>query len=333
MRQFRYLLLLLAIVLTGCPFYGYKYPFGELPEEVVNLEAFNSEYDDYNSTAPILGRLIPFCFSSNRHSEGGEFDIRYDPMNIEFSKTSGDLNVFNDYGPWNSYGQGFAMLVYALSTVNTSANELGPYLLFDRYYDTEVASFVLMYASDGGGDFDVFFTYNEGEREFYDSQPVAFLNSESNDLYPSLNSDYSEIYFCSDREEGVFDIFQVALEVEEELLVEALADISAHEVQKNLILSSEFDDKCPFVFDSTLVFTSNRSGGYGGFDLYYSKFSEGAWGEPVNFGPTINSEYDEYRPILLEEDVDDERDMMIFSSNRPGGEGGFDLYYVGILSN
>jgi hypothetical protein len=322
--------LLLALVLTGCPFYGYKYPFGELPEEVVNLEAFNSEYDDYNVTAPILGRLIPFCFSTNRDSEGEDFDIRYDPMNIEFSKTSGDLNVFNDYGPWYSYGEGFAMLVYALSEVNTPANELGPYLLFDRYYETEVASFVLMYASDEGGDFDVRFTYNAGEREFYASEPVAFLNSESNDLYPSFNADFSEIYFCSDREEGVFNIFQVSVEVEDQLLVEALSDDGDHEIHKNLKLSSEYDDKCPFVFDSTLVFASNRPGGYGGFDLYYSKMTEGEWSDPLNFGPSINSEYDEYRPILLEEDVDDDRDMMIFSSNRPEGEGGFDLYFVGV---
>jgi hypothetical protein len=330
MRRFRYPILLLVLVLTGCPFYGYKYPFGELPEEVVNLEAFNSEYDDYNSTAPILGRLIPFCFSTNRDSEGEEFDIRYDPMNIEFSKTSGDLNVFNDYGPWHSYGEGFAMLVYALSEVNTAANELGPYLLFDRYYESEVASFVLMYASDEGGDFDVLFTYNEGEREFFDSQPVAFLNSEFNDLYPSFNADFSEIYFCSDREEEVYNIFQVSVELGDGVLVEALSDQSPHEIHKNTILSSEYDDKCPYVFDSTLVFTSNRPGGYGGYDLYYSRLTEGEWGDPVNFGPTINSEYDEYRPILFEEDVDDNRDMMVFSSNRPEGEGGFDLYYVGI---
>jgi hypothetical protein len=301
-----------------------------VPEEVVNLEAFNSEYDDYNATAPVLGRLIPFCFSTNRDSEGEDFDIRYDPMNIEFSKTSGDLNVFNDHGPWHSYGEGFSMLVYALSVVNTPANELGPYLLFDPYYESEVASFVLMYASDEGGDFDVRFTYNLGEREFYESKPVAFLNSESNDLYPSFSADFSEIYFCSDREEGVFNIFQVSVEAEGHQLVEALSDEDPHEIQKNLKLSSEYDDKCPYVFDSILVFTSNRPGGYGGFDLYYSRFAEGEWSDPVNFGPEINSEYDEYRPILLEEDVDDDRDMMIFSSNRPEGEGGFDLYYVGV---
>jgi hypothetical protein len=80
---------------------------------------------------------------------------------------------------------------------------------------------------------------------------------------------------------------------------------------------------------NTIVFTSNRPGGYGGFDLYYSVYSNGQWGKPVNFGNKINTAYDEYRPIATSIDGFD-NNFMIFSSNRPGGKGGFDLYYVGI---
>ena len=95
------------------------------------------------------------------------------------------------------------------------------------------------------------------------------------------------------------------------------------------ILSSEFDDKCPSITNNILVFTSNRAGGYGGYDLYYSYFENENWCEPVNLGSEINTEYDEYRPITNSL-VNFENNMMIFSSNRPGGKGGFDLYYVGI---
>jgi len=59
-----------------------------LPETPVNLSDFNSVYDDYNSTAPSLGELIPFCFSTNRKSQGNAFDIIYMPMNVNFDKTS-----------------------------------------------------------------------------------------------------------------------------------------------------------------------------------------------------------------------------------------------------
>ncbi len=51
----------------------------------------------------------------------------------------------------------------------------------------------------------------------------------------------------------------------------------------------------------------------------------------MNFGAVINTAFDEYRPILFNKEVDNDRDMMIFSSNRAGGKGGFDLYFVGVI--
>jgi hypothetical protein len=79
-----------------------------------------------------------------------------------------------------------------------------------------------------------------------------------------------------------------------------------------------------------MVFTSDRPGGFGGFDLYYARFENNSWSSPVNLGSTINSEFDEYRPILMEEGVSATETMMVFSSNRTGGKGGFDLYFVGV---
>jgi len=321
--------------LLGCPspWSGYKYNTGTLPGTPVNLEEFNTEYDDYNSTAPTLGRFIPFCYSTNRHSQGGEFNIIYEPMSVEFSKTSGELKVSNAFGPWSSYGNNFNILRNAQIRVNSTGNELGPYLLFERYAEISENDFVLLFASDAGGDFDIAYTFSGGTSEFSEIEPVTFLNSEFDDLYPSFNSDFSRIFFCSDREDGVFNIFSVDVDFADDSIIAVLSDEDPHEVVKDEILSGEYEDKCPYIFENTLVFTSNRPGGYGGFDLYYSKLEAGEWGDPVNFGPAINSASDEYRPILFEEEVDNDRDMMIFSSNRPGGKGGFDLYFVGVMDD
>ena len=78
-----------------------------------------------------------------------------------------------------------------------------------------------------------------------------------------------------------------------------------------------------------MIFTSNRPGGYGGYDLYYSVFKNGKWSSPVNFGPDINTSSDEYRPVIGYH-PDFTNKFMIFSSNRPGGKGGFDLYFTGV---
>ena len=65
-----------------------------------------------------------------------------------------------------------------------------------------------------------------------------------------------------------------------------------------------------------MVFTSNRPGGFGGYDLYYSVFKNGKWSSPVNFGPRINTASDEYRP-LIGYHPDFTNIYMIFSSDRP----------------
>jgi len=320
----------IALTLSACWPHGYNYNYGELPETPVNLQDFNSEYDDYNSTAPSLGYLIPFCFSTNRKSNGGDFDVIYEPMNVNFDKTTGVLKVTNVYDNWGILAEDYGKVLQAVKRINGEGNEFGPYLLYDREGDVYDFKLVLMYASDVGGDFDIGFTYNTDSTGFSESTPVEFLNSEANDYYPCFNKDFSEIYFCSDRENGVFNIYHTHSHVADSMIIRALKETETHTVEKESILSADSDDKCPFIFENTLVFTSNRSGGFGGFDLYYSKFIDGQWSIPVNFGEEINTEYDEYRPILFDEGVDNNRNMMVFSSNRPGGLGGFDLYFVGV---
>lgn len=62
----------------------------------------------------------------------------------------------------------------------------------------------------------------------------------------------------------------------------------------------------------TLYFYSNRAGGLGGYDLYTSTLIDGAWSEPTNLGPAINTPFNEYSPAL----GPDSR-TLYFSSNRP----------------
>jgi len=310
--------------------YGYKYNTGFLPDTPINLEPFNSEYDDYNSTAPTLGRLIPLCFSTNRNSHGGTFDVIYEPMNVCFDKTSGVLTVTNEYSNWSIYAVDYGIIKNGLNKINTAGNEFGPYLFQSRNSSDKSFDFLLMHASDVNGNFEINYTFNKDKSDFADSKPVQFLNTKFNDLYPTFNSDLSKIYFCSDRENGNFNIFHVNINNTFIEMNKVLSDTVAKEVYKDEILSGSYDDKCPYIFENMMVFTSNRPGGLGGFDLYYSKFENSKWGDPVNFGSPINTEYDEYRPILFDPQVDNEKDMMVFSSNRPGGKGGFDLYYIGV---
>ncbi len=72
----------------------------------------------------------------------------------------------------------------------------------------------------------------------------------------------------------------------------------------------------------TLYFTSDRSGGEGDLDIYYSKMDEkGRWGKPVNMGPKINTMFNEETPF-----VSPDGKWFYFSSEGHEGMGGYDVY-------
>ncbi len=308
--------------------YGYKYNEGDLPDHPVNLEDFNTEFDDYNATAPSLGWLIPFCFSTNRNSQGGEFDVIYRPMNVHFSKETGKLKVTNEYGNWGTFSEDYRVIQNAVSLIKTNGNELGPNLLTE--YTLTGFRFTLLWASDSGGDFDIYYTSDLEDPGFSEPSPVRYLNSASNDLYPALDTVNGQFYFCSDRENGSYDLFYRELSGGSRDLLQILSDTAHVEIIRDTILSGPGEDKCPFILGDLLVFASDREEGFGGFDLYYSIRGNGAWGPPVNFGGSVNTEADEYRPVLIDEGVTPDEIMMVFSSNREGGMGGFDLWFAGI---
>jgi hypothetical protein len=70
----------------------------------------------------------------------------------------------------------------------------------------------------------------------------------------------------------------------------------------------------------TLVFVSNMPGGYGGTDLYMSRFEDNRWSVPENLGPQINSPDNELYPFLSHNGT------LYFASDRPGGFGMKDIY-------
>ncbi|WPU91133.1 OmpA family protein [Mucilaginibacter sabulilitoris] len=71
----------------------------------------------------------------------------------------------------------------------------------------------------------------------------------------------------------------------------------------------------------TLYFVSNRSGGYGGYDIWKSALTDKGWGQPENLGPNINTSYDEQSPFIHPDDS-----TLYFSSNGWPGLGNKDIF-------
>jgi len=80
---------------------------------------------------------------------------------------------------------------------------------------------------------------------------------------------------------------------------------------------------------STLIFASDRPGGFGGLDLYISKPGpDGEWGTPVNLGPEVNTPFNEDRPFLINDGK-----TLFFASQGHHNMGGYDIFRSDIQYN
>lgn len=88
----------------------------------------------------------------------------------------------------------------------------------------------------------------------------------------------------------------------------------------------------PFVMPDgkNILFSSDRAGGLGGFDLWMSPIDEmGNVGAPVNMGAGINTSFDEQAPSYHAASK-----TLVFSTNGRVGMGGYDFFYCkGTLEN
>lgn len=75
--------------------------------------------------------------------------------------------------------------------------------------------------------------------------------------------------------------------------------------------------------ENMLVIASDRPGGFGEHDLYYSmRGDDGSWGELQNMGAFVNTEKDEESPYLVPT-----MDTLYFSSRGHSSIGGYDVFY------
>ena len=321
-----YLVLIAIAVITNSSNCGgddpkINYEYGFFPDTVLSLDGLNTSYDDYNMALPQLLLEMPVVFSSNRESSGDNFNFVTGAIHYVFNQIDGSFVLQSEM-----YSNQFFSYLQGLT--NTDGNELGPMRLFNSLDGREY----FFYATDDGSDnLDIKFL------DFFPSggisppidasvKTASVLNSTSDDAYLTVDWDFDYVYLTSDRG-GDFDIYQIEVDKQQSFISWLLSP--AETMTKTDSINSASNDKCPYIMDNLMVFTSDRPGGMGGYDLYYSEFVNGKWSSPTNMGPGINTEYNEYRPVVGFAGGFT-NDFMIFSSDRPGGKGGYDLYFAGL---
>lgn len=160
------------------------------------------------------------------------------------------------------------------------------------------------------------------EGQWANVQVLPFNEEDFNTAHPAISVEGDMMYFSSDREGGYggMDLY-VVLKSEDGDWGEP--------VNLGADINTEQNEVFPFIHaDGTLYFSSNGHSGLGKLDIYYATKDDEWWSTPVNLGPPFNSDSDDFGII-----VDRDNKNGYFSSNRPGGRGGDDIYNFHVISN
>lgn len=363
MKRFvHYLLLSQLFFLSGC-FINAMY--SQIPNTVhmapaiYALEDLNGPYDEFNAVAgpPPLAMSAFMAFASNDASQGGLFsidaariDILQNPYSSKKQKnpplpsiTAQRMGAFvhlpdlpgNVRGPsalantaivHQSYELDFngqptqSLTLTEQSLPAASLGELPP-------------GGVWMFDSDHEGQRNLYFVDSHGRMQaFFGNDPQA------DDAYTTYDFTRHELYFSSNRS-GDYRIYRYRNNSQNTNFTQWLGNADlAQQIEPVLALDAPGQTMAPFIVGDLMVLASDRPGGQGGFDLYLSRYNHGQWQPPVNLQELmpphvlVNTPSHEFRPSIFTLGFKDFQDLqvLLFSSDRPGGQGGYDLYLTAL---
>ena len=168
--------------------------------------------------------------------------------------------------------------------------------------------------------FNLFISAISGQGELIEENSLSgVLNSEYHEGPLTFSKDGLEVYFTRNNQvEGAASQRKMNLSIYKSNKINGLWSRPTEMFTSNKDFSF-----CHPTLNSTgdkLYFSSNIPGGYGGYDLYYIEMISGIWSNPINLGAVVNTGDNELFPGLLSDE------LLAFSSNRPNGMGGLDIY-------
>lgn len=146
------------------------------------------------------------------------------------------------------------------------------------------------------------------------------VNSPVIDQHPAISRKGLSLYFISNRTPGVGGL---------DIWVCQRASVNdPWGPPQNLgpVVNSGSTENAPTLSpdEHLLFFASNRTGGYGGNDIWVSRRhnrrDDFGWGPPVNLGPAVNTTADEEGPTYFD-DEETGSTVLYFTSDRPWGPG------------
>lgn len=151
------------------------------------------------------------------------------------------------------------------------------------------------------------------------------VNSPGEEYFPFLTADGQYMLFTSRRPESMGG-YNAQFQGYGEDFFYCVKEEGEWQTAQNLgrpINTVRNEGAASITQDGKMIFFAgcNRPEGFGSCDIYYAIKSGNRWSEPKNLGPRVNSKAKETNPFLS-----DDGKQLYFSSSRPGGLGGADLW-------
>ncbi len=253
---------------------------------------YNPQFTDaYLSLAGVYGEMKQYDKAVSFYEKASALDsTQFAYLQLPYSI---DLAAL---GRWDS----------ALTAVNRflSIPNLGERSIKSAQYRKSCYQFAVDYAKAHPANNYVFAPKNLGDS----------INSKESEYYPSFTIDDSLFVFTR-REANDREDFMESIKTKDGYGKAKVinGDINIEPFKGAINISADGD---------WLLFAGNFGGkGFGNYDLYMSYNTPKGWSEPLNLGANINTEFWESSPC-----ISPDKNALYFSSNRPGGYGGKDLY-------
>jgi hypothetical protein len=256
------------------------------------LRCYNQFKKDGKGSAENLAdadREIQNCYNAK--------ELMKVPVNVTFENTGNTINSpFPDYYPFIPSDESF--IVY-----NTKRPDGGNLRQPDGSYYSSV---YISRESEGG--------FLKGKNI---GAPIATNDGNVEVVGLSANGNYLLLYYDNDAGSG--DIFLSEYDKAKSMYKKPVRlDDNINSMKGDEIAATISND------GNMIFFASNRTGGFGGIDLYVSnRLPNGKWGPAQNLGAEINTSADEDFPSLSPDGK-----ILFFSSKGHTSMGGYDIFKV-----
>lgn len=144
-------------------------------------------------------------------------------------------------------------------------------------------------------------------------EPIGGLvNTSKSEYLQGFTPNGKEIYYSKGFNDSDAPVYKEALNKSaDEIALPFKSPISGKNGDGNLQIYNE-----KYIF-----FSSNRPGGYGGYDLYCVEWQDSLWSKPKNLGPEINTVYNEVDPHLINDGK-----TLFYSADNTNTYGGYDIF-------